>query len=93
MCDLILDVVGLIKSLSRDTELECLLSCRGNDAWFKMGLDHMGDFCCIHVRVFAHAISVWRDPSFRGNGMAERKWSTSRSLDFIKITFSPAFLV
>jgi hypothetical protein len=37
-----------------------------NDAWFKMGLDHIGDFWCIHVRVFAHAISEWRDTSFRG---------------------------
>lgn len=31
-----------------------------------MGFDHIGYFSCIHVRVFAHALSAWRDPSFRG---------------------------
>ena len=29
----------------------------------------------------------------QGNGMAEREWSTSRSLDFFKIMFSPVFPV
>lgn len=84
VCYPILDLVGPIGSLPRETELECLLLKGRNDAWFKMGLDHIGDIGFIHVRVFTHAISEWRDPSFRGmvwpsaNGRHPVLWTSSR---------------
>jgi hypothetical protein len=54
-----------------------------NDAWFKMGLDHIGDFGCIHVRVFAHPISEWRDQFFR---VSSREWYGRAGLVYMPLS-------